>query len=326
MATNPKFSIGLWSLDGTSDRFCRAGYSKSLPLKELIRKAGDIPGCQGIECHQTDFNQVGVRDYLRMTQDNGLATANINTNVWGDAIYKHGAFSHRDKAIRSRAIGEGKRAVDIARQVASPAIGLWLGSDGFDYAFQADYAEQWRLLVDGIRQVAEYAAPDVKVGIEYKLKEPRNHIAIGCVGKALSVCLELGLPNVGVALDFGHALMSKENPGESVAYLARHGKLFNVHFNDAYREWDDDMIPGTVNVWETLEFLYYCRVTGYDGWYGLDMYPYREDGAAACAMAIRNLKSMLKMVDNLDEKALRRAQRSMDAVATGKVVAKLVFG
>jgi len=325
MASNPKFSVGLWSLDGTSDRFCRQGYSKTLSVTALIRNAAKVPGCQGIECHQTDFNQIGVKEYVRAMRANGLVTTNINTNVWGDAVFKHGAFTHRDKKVRGQALGEGKRAVDIARQVGSPGIGLWLGSDGHDYPFQADYQEQWRLLVDAIRQVAEYAAPDIKVGVEYKLKEPRNHIAVGCVGKALSICMELGLDNVGVALDFGHALMSKENPGESAVFLARHGKLFNVHFNDAYREWDDDMIPGTVNVWETLEFLYCCRITGYNGWYGLDMYPYREDGLAACSMAIRHLKSMIKLVDTLDEKALRRAQRTMDAIATEKVVGKLIF-
>ncbi|OPX31434.1 MAG: hypothetical protein B1H40_04020 [Candidatus Latescibacteria bacterium 4484_181] len=64
-------------------------------------------------------------------------------------------------------------------------------------------------------------------------------MSIGSVGKALSICLELGMENVGVVIDFGHALMSRENPGESVAYLARHRKLFNVHFNDAYGEWDE---------------------------------------------------------------------------------------
>jgi len=325
MPSNPKFSVGLWAIDGTSDRFCRQGYSKSLPLKQLIRMAAKVPGCQAIECHQTDFNQCSVKDYCKTMRDSGLVTSNVNTNVWSDPIYKHGAFTHRDRAIRAKALAEGRRAVDIARQVGSPAIGLWLGSDGSDYTFQTDYREQWSLLLDGIRQIGEYAAPDIKVGVEYKLKEPRNTIAIGDVGKALSVCLELGLDNVGVALDFGHALMSKERPGESVALLARHGKLFNVHFNDAYREWDDDMIPGTVNLWETLEFLYYCRLTGYGGWYGLDMFPYREDGVAACTMAIRNLKDMLKLVDKLDEKALARAQRTMDAIESQKVIRKLIF-
>ena len=326
MPKNPKFSVGLWALDGTSDRFCRQGYSESLPLKELIQNAAKVPGCRAVECHQTDFNNVSVKQYVKIMSDNGLVTSNVNTNVWADAVFKHGAFTHRDKSIRTRALDEGKRSVDIAREIGSPGAALWLGSDGSDYPFQVDFTEQWDLIVDGIGQMGEYAAPDIRIGVEYKLKEPRNHMTIGSMGKALVICLELGMDNVGVTVDFGHALMSKESPAESVACLARHGKLFNVHFNDAYREWDDDMIPGTVHVWETLEFLYYCRKTGYDGWYGLDMFPYREDGLAACTMAIKNLRDMLKLVDKLNESALRRAQRSMDAIASQKVVRRMIYG
>lgn len=43
------------------------------------------------------------------------------------------------------------------------------------------------------------------------------------------------------------------------------------------------------------------------------------------AMAVRNLKDLMKLTDKLDEKALKRAQRSMDAIATQKVVRKTVY-
>lgn len=326
MPKKVKFSVGLWVVDGTSDRFCRGGYSESLPLKDLIRRAAKVPGCEGIECHQTDFNAVSVKDYLKMMRDVGLGTSNVNTNVWSDPVYKHGAFCNRDEKVREGALAEARRAVDIAREIGSASIGLWLGSDGSDYPFQTDYAEQWEMIVEGVGQIGEYAAPDIKVGVEYKLKEPRNHMTIGDVGKALALCLELGMGNVGVTMDFGHALMSKESPGESVAYLARHGKLFNVHFNDSYREWDDDLIPGTVHLWETLEFLYYCQQTGYEGWYGLDMFPYREEGVQAATLAIRNIKDMMKLMEGINIPALRRAQKSMDAVATQRIIRKAIFG
>ena len=31
---------------------------------------------------------------------------------------------------------------------------LWLGQDGFDYAFQVDYVRLWADEIDGIREVA----------------------------------------------------------------------------------------------------------------------------------------------------------------------------
>jgi len=103
-------------------------------------------------------------------------------------------------------------------------------------------------------------------------------MSISNVGITLMVINEVGMDNVGGTIDFGHSLMSQESPAEAVCLLQRQGKLFNVHFNDAWGYWDDDMIAGTVNFWTTLEFLYYCKRLEYDGWFGLDMFPYREDG------------------------------------------------
>ena len=321
----PKFSAGLWVFGGCADRFCRQGYTKPLSLEEQIEVAAQAEGVEAIECHQADFDTIAIARFNELLEERGLICTNVNTDVWSDPKWKWGAYTNRDPKLRQAAIDEGKRAVDIARQIGAPSIGQWLGSDGFDYPFQVDYTEQWELIIDGLRQVAEHAAPDIKVGIEYKLKEPRTHMTIGSVGKTMSIILELGMENVGGVIDFGHALMSGENPGESVAYLARHGKLFNVHFNDAYGHWDDDMIPGTIHFWETLEFLYYCKRTGYDGYFGLDMFPYREDGARAAEMAIANIKALWKLLGKLDVEALLGAQRTMDALASQEIVRKMML-
>ena len=325
MKFNPKFSSGLWVFAGCMDRFCPSGYSKSVGVKEQIKLAGKVQGLKGIECHQSDFDQISRQEFKRLLKKNNLSCSNVNVNVWGSAKWKHGAFAHQDKRIRKEAIEEAKKAVRIAREIGSPSIGLWLGADGFDYPFQINYFKQWDYLLSSIREVGEYAQPDIKVGIEYKLKEPRTHMTIGSAGKTLAICLELGLENVGAVIDFGHALMSREDPAESLVLLSRHHKLFNVHLNDAYREWDDDLIVGVVHLWETLEFLYYCVKTSYQGWLGLDMFPYREDGVKAATMSIKNIKALLKMVEKIDFAKLERAQRTMGALKTQEVIRKVVF-
>jgi xylose isomerase len=322
---SPKFASGLWVFGGCVDRFCAGGYKPKNTIREQIELASKVKLLKGVEAHQSDFDTITPRELKRLLADTGLACTLVNTEVWGSPKWMHGAFTHRSAKTRREAIAQAKRSVDCARAINCPGIGLWLGADGFDYPFQVDYRLHWEYLVEGIREVAEYAQPDITCGIEYKLKEPRTHMTIGDVGKALWLAEEVGLANVGVAVDFGHALMSRESPADSVCLLARKKKLFNVHFNDAYREWDDDMIVGVVHFWETLEFLYYCKLTGYDGWFGLDMFPYREDGVKAADMALRNLRAMWRMLDKIDEKALVKAQRTMDAVATQEVVRKVIF-
>ena len=86
------------------------------------------------------------------------------------------------------------------------------------------------------------------------------------------------------------------------------------------------MIVGSVNPNLTLEFLYYCRKTGYEGWYGLDMFPYREDGGAAAQMAVDNLRALWAKLDEVDESALAAAQATGGAIETQKVIRKVWFG
>lgn len=326
MSDMPKISVGLWVLGQTADRFCPSGYGPVVPLEEQVRIAAGLDGVEGVECHGSDFDSFEVARYADLVGEAGLVTTNVNTNVWGTAKYGLGAFTHRDPAIRRQALDEGKRSCALARELGAPSVALWLGADGFDYPWQIDYQTHWDLLIDGIREIAAEAAPDLRVGVEYKQKEPRTHMSISNVGVCLMALLEINQAHVGGTIDFGHALMAQEHPAESVCLLQRYGKLFNVHFNDAWGHWDDDMIPGTVNFWTTLEFLYYCRKTGYAGWFGLDMFPYREDGGEAAQMAVDNIRAMWGKLDGIDEAALAAAQETMGAIATQRVVRRVLYG
>ncbi len=39
-----------------------------------------------------------------------------------------------------------------------------------------------------------------------------------------------------------------------------------------------NLVPGAVNVWDHIEFFYWLRKLGYEGWFNIDIYPYRDDG------------------------------------------------
>jgi sugar phosphate isomerase/epimerase len=90
---------------------------------------------------------------------------------------------------------------------------------------------------------------------------------------------------------------------EAAVILSDYGrKLFHLHFNDNYRSWDDDMIVGAVHFAEFLELLFWLREVGYDGWYSMDQYPYREDGQAAIRSSVEFLRGLETMLDGaMDE-------------------------
>jgi len=318
-----KFSAGLWCYGRCMDRFATGGYGPAVSLKEMINRARQTRGISGIEVHYPDHFQ-DINKLKNLLKDSQLHTSCVNVNLFTPPQFKHGAFTNRDNKIRREAIDLTKRTVEGAKQLNSPSINIWLGQDGFDYPFQIDYYKNWELMIQAIEEVAKEDS-EIMIGIEYKLKEPRTHLTIGTVGKALLIIKEIGLENVGVVIDFGHALLAKENPAESLCLVLREKKLVNIHFNDAYGDWDDDMIPGVIHPWETVEYLYYLIHSDYQGWLGLDMFPYREDPVKACEMAVENIQGMLALAQNINPEELKASQETMDAVNTQKIIRSVLF-
>lgn len=91
------------------------------------------------------------------------------------------------------------------------------------------------------------------------------------------------------------ALTASENVAESAVILRKRRRLFHMHFNDNYRTWDDDMIVGSLHTVEYFELLFWLKETGYAGWYSMDQYPYRGDGADA----VRESMAFLRNVEEL---------------------------
>ena len=121
-------------------------------------------------------------------------------------------------------------------------------------------------------------------------------------------------------MDFGHALMSLENPSESAALLTRAGRLVGVHLNDNYSGGDDDIMVGSVHFWALMEFLFTLDQIGYDGWLTLDLVPTRESPVDACAQSIVSLKNFQRLLEKIDLDQLRQAQEDLNAVETQRII------
>jgi xylose isomerase len=314
-----KFSVGIWAFTSCADRFVTEGYRKSLSLTEQIKLASQIEGLDGLILQfPAVVNRENAEEAKRLLQEGKLKVSAVDAHLFGSQ-FSMGAFTSGNERTRRKAIEIAIGAVDMAEQLDCSYAGLWLGQDGFDYPFQANYSDLWDREIEAIREVAAHN-PEVKICIEYKLKEPRMHLTIGSVGKALLICEKIAKDNVGVTLDFGHAMLGKENPAESATLLAKYNRLFSIHFNDCYRETDDDLIAGSVHSWELLELLLVLQQVEYKGWYGLDIFPYREDIVKACEYSIQNIKSLLKGLEKIDIPSLVEAQKTMNYIRIHRIM------
>ncbi len=307
------YAVILSNFGDRADRFLPS-YGDDKTISELFDAAASVEDLTGVELvskwHITEENVDQIRQELERTE---LKVVSIIPDHFGSKEWAKGAFASKDATIRRKAVAETKSMMDIAAELGCDLLNLWPGQDGYDYCFQADYVEERDWLAEGIRECAKHRS-DIRLALEYKIKEPRTHSYIGNVGNTLLLVQEVGLDNVGVTVDVGHALAAYENVAESVALLTRYGnKLFHMHFNDNYRLWDDDMIVGSIHFIEYLEILYWLDRANYNGFLSLDQYPYREDPVRAIDESIHWLKLMRRVVDRVGSDRISSIIRKGDA-------------
>ena len=139
----------------------------------------------------------------------------------------------------------------------------------------------------------------MRISVEYKPFESRNHIVLPSMSKTLLACEQVGLDNVGVTMDVGHAISGGENPAAELALGYGMNRLFYVHFNDNDRRWDWDTLPGSVNLWETLETLYYIRKLNWSGWFAYDVFTRHGDPAGALEATFEIMETLNSFIDKV---------------------------
>src|SRR4029077_8281867 len=216
------------------------------------------------------------------------------------------------------------KAADVVRYFKADYVKLWPGQDGWDYPFQVDHGVLWKNSLDGVGQLAS-ENPDLKFVIEYKPREPRVHMSYSSVARTLLAIEKIGLPNVGILLDFGHALFGGESPSDSAQLAIDYGRLFGMDVNDNLRQWDDDMIAGTIHPIELFEFFYTLQKNDWHGVWQLDQFPFREDSVAAANSAIDFLKAVQRALAKLDIEGLQQAQSRHDAVTATRLAQQALF-
>jgi len=306
-------SVACVPLYPCGDRFMPTGYREDpYSLEQKLEKIAGLGDVTGVELsYPAEFEDAA--EMAAMLKRVGLTASNLEVEIFGAPKWKYGALCSRDDKIRNEAIELSCKCVDAAAAMGCEQISLWPGQDGFDYPMQIDYRQAWDRTTDAVKQIAARNT-DIKIAIEYKIKEPRTHVQFSTIGKTLMVANETAAPNVGVMIDFGHATMAYENVAESAVLAARQGKLYHMHLNDNFRLWDDDMIVGSVHLWETFELFYTLQKMNYNGWYSLDVFPYREESLGSMRASLDMTKKLIELANQVDEDKIAEMQKANDAV------------
>ena len=295
-----RFSFIAGSLCQSSCRFLRSGYKEhTLPLAEAIERMAQHGLAKGVELHFSGNEETGEWDLRRALLERlNLKLTFMNTWIYGERKWRFGSLSAADENIRQEAVERTKRTIACAKYMGALGVSIWLGQDGFDYAFQTDYATQWNNLVDSLKEICD-VADGFPIALEPKPREPRNRALIDNVQTALLLRYITRRKNLGVTIDTGHVIAGAQGLGPSISLALQEGALFNVHANDNYGAWDDDMIVGSVRLNEMLETFYLLEKHAYSGYVSVDIFPYREDSINATAESISCMKDYVRIVEKL---------------------------
>ena len=300
-----------------------------LTALDLMARAATVPGLSAVDLNYPDHLEgVTAVDVRRTLGDLGLALNGFAMRYYSDAAFKAGAFTHPDRSVRRRAIDLTRKGLDSLAEAGGRLMTLWLGQDGFDYSFQADYDALWDWTAEALAEVCRHH-PGIDIALEYKPNDPRAFALLPDVGATLLMVADVGAPNLGVTLDFAHVLCAGEMPAQAASLIHRRSRLLGVHLNDGYGKRDDGLIAASVHPLQTLELLYVLDRIGYANAIYFDTFPDAMglDPVAECSANIAAVEALARALDRLrGHQALAAAIAAQDAAASQRIIQAALFG
>ena len=300
----------------TKDRF--HDYNQDRTLEERLALVSTIEGMSGVEV----IVPYEAKDPLRLKallSQYRLQIAAINVNVKAEPEFRNGGLTSTDPAVRARAVQFIKEAKDFAQAAGADKVTCCPLGDGYEFAFQCDYARMWRYLVETFGEAGSYK-PEIPLFIEYKPSETRGRCFVDTAAKTLCLLNDIGIREMGITADFGHSKYGQENPAEVVALLANSRYPYYIHINDNNAKWDWDFMVATHNFLEYVEFLFYLQEYGYRDFLTSDTSPTRWDIRGTFEINTRMSQKIWRLLEGLDRKEFTRLIQRGDFLETWKFI------
>jgi sugar phosphate isomerase/epimerase len=306
-----------------------SGRNDDVTVLDIVARAATARGLNAVDLNYPDhvdgLTEEAITEKLR---ECGIRLNGYAMRYYTDPGFKLGAFTNPDPVVRRAAIDLTKRGLDSLAKAGGSLMTLWMGQDGFDYSFQADYSSLWDMTIDAVREVADHN-PSIDISIEYKPNEPRSFSLMPNAATTLLAIKDIDRSNLGVTLDFAHVLYADEMPAFAASLIARHSRILGVHLNDGYAKRDDGLMVGSVHPIQTIELLYVLDLIGYKGVIYFDTFPDTTglDPVTECETNIGSVEAMRRVVDRLkNNQSLAAAIQKQDAVASQAIVQAALYG
>jgi xylose isomerase, Arthrobacter type len=273
-----RFTFGLWTMGNAGrDPFgdvVRQGFT---PV-EMCEVLGKI-GAYGINFHDNDLIPFGasaaeqdriVKEFKQALSDNGLVVPMATTNLFFHPVFKDGAFTSNDPAVRAFAYQKVMRSMDVGYDLGARTYVFWGGREGAEVDAGKDAVTAVKRMRDAIDFFCDYAKSqgyDYRFALEAKPNEPRGDIYLPTTGAMLGFIETLKYPEmVGVNPEVAHETMAGLNFYHAVAQALEAGKLFHIDLNSQKPgRFDQDLRFGQEDAKNAFFLVRMLENYGYDG-------------------------------------------------------------
>ena len=312
-----KFSFGLWTV-GNRGRDPFGDFVRpALDPVYTVKKLSEL-GAWGVSLHDNDLvpfdatpterNRI-VDDFKQALHDYDMVVPMATTNLFFHPVFKDGAFTSVDPAVRAFALQKTMKAIDLGAELGASVYVFWGGREGVDAEASKDPVVALQRMRDAINFLCQYSIDsgyNLRFALEPKPNEPRADTYLPTIGHMLAFINTLEHPEmVGVNPEVAHEFMAGLNFVHGVAQALYEGKLFHIDLNDQRGpRFDQDIRFGAENIKSMFFLVKLLEDSGYTGPRHFDAHPYRTedpdgvwDFAAGCMRNYLSLKEKARRFD-----------------------------
>ena len=286
-----KFTFGLWTVGNIGRDPFGGPVRETLPPVKIVQLLGEVGGVYGVNLHDNDLVPIDaspaqrnaiVRTFKKALADNGLKVPMATTNLFGDPIFKDGAFTSGDARVRAYALQKTMAAMDLGAELGAKIYVFWGGREGAESDAGKDPVAGLRHFREALNFLCQYSMQNdygYRFALEAKPNEPRGNIYLATTGNMLGFIETLDYPEmVGVNPELAHETMAGLNFCHHVAQALDVGKLFHIDLNDQEPgRYDQDYRFGAANIKQAFFLVKLLTEKGYAGSLHFDAHAYRTE-------------------------------------------------
>jgi xylose isomerase len=338
-----RFSFGPWNIHEGADPF-GPNVREPMAFAEKLKVYKKL-GFDGVQFHDDDAvpdinskspSQITAeaKQLRKVLDDNGLIAEFVAPRLWEDAHTIDGGYTSNDPACRQYAIDRSLRCIDIATELGTPKIVLWLAREGtyVRESKNARVAHEW--LMTAINKMLGHNKQTL-ILIEPKPNEPMDHTYVPTIGHAIAMAYACDDPKrMGGLIETAHAKLAGLDPSDEMAFALFHKKLWSVHLNDQNGlKFDQDKNFAAANLREAFNQVRVLDEAGYGRggeWVGLDVKVMRTQkqnrNTAHLSNSKRFFELMVQKVRSFDRAAEAQLIKDRDYEGLEQLVIEHLLG